>query len=1141
MPFRNPPFSSILIANRGEIGVRIARSAADLGIRTVGVYSADDQASGHVDAVDVSVELSGTGPSAYLNIHELVSIAVANDCHAVHPGYGFLSERSDFATAVRAAGIAFIGPSNEVLRSFGDKSSARALATELSIPIVPGVADASADGLRIANEFFAQLPKGSLAIIKAVAGGGGRGMRIVREQSELDSLWQRASSEALNAFGDGSLYIEQYIERARHIEVQILGDGTGAISVLGDRECSVQRRYQKLIELAPAPHLSDALRAALHQAAQTMGEHVRYSGLATLEFLVDVATNTYFFIEANARLQVEHTVTEAVTGLDLVALQIHVAGGASIAELGLPASVVAKGCAVQVRVCAERVNENLLFEATDGTLTAFACPTGPNVRVDTFAYVGYTVTTNFDSLLAKVVVALPSGNISRCLSKADRALASFDIVGIETNIGFLRAILAEEDVANGTFTTTRLDNDLAVFAMRSRQRAGNDRRQPAPAAVSSSPRAAIDRNDPLAVLDLGRKLANSVDVFQNSDAYENGSMDAPPDEHAVVAPLQGTVLSVDVAQGAAVQAGAVLVVMEAMKMEHEVRARTNGTVGVVHVGIGQTVSSGIALLEFAPSSFAEVASVTQQAIDLNTIRSDLAEVLARHDGGRDDQRPAAVAKRRGSGQRTARENIADLCDHGSFHEYGAVVVAAQRRRRSMADLIEKTPADGLVGGIGTINAEQFGDDASRAVVVTYDYTVLAGTQGNQNHRKKDRLFEIAEKWRLPVVLFAEGGGGRPGDTDGLGVTGLDCLAFHIFGRLSGQVPIVGITSGYCFAGNAALLGCCDVIIATKGSNIGMGGPAMIEGGGLGAFHPKEIGPLADQVPNGVVDLIAHDEADAVRLAQKYLSYFQGVNASRDEAGNATWTCADQRELRNAIPENRLRAYDIRAVINGMTDADTVLELRPHFGVGMITAFARIEGRAVGIIANNPVHLGGAIDADACDKACRFMQLCDNFKIPLVFLCDTPGFMVGPEAEKAALVRKAGRMFVTSASVSVPFCTVVLRKGYGLGAQAMAGGGFKIPVFTIAWPTGEFGGMGLEGAVKLGYRNELAAVEEPAKRKEMFDTMVANMYKHGKALSVASHFEIDAVIDPAETRKWILRAITMDGGREKGSRPFVDTW
>jgi acetyl-CoA carboxylase carboxyltransferase component len=523
-------------------------------------------------------------------------------------------------------------------------------------------------------------------------------------------------------------------------------------------------------------------------------------------------------------------------------------------------------------------------------------------------------------------------------------------------------------------------------------------------------------------------------------------------------------------------------------------------------------------------------------IDIDHIRADLDEVLERHTAGFDEHRPEAVARRRRTGQRTARENVADLVDPGTFREYGPLVIAAQRRRRTLDDLIAKTPADGLVGGIGQVNGALFGADRSTCAVMSYDYTVLAGTQGQQNHRKKDRLFELAEKMRLPVVFFTEGGGGRPGDTDGLGVAGLDCLAFHLFGRLSGLVPLVGITSGRCFAGNAALLGCCDVVIATEGSNIGMGGPAMIEGGGLGVYRPEEVGPLAVQRMNGVVDIAVRDEEAAVATAKRYLSYFQGPTTS--------WECADQRLLRHVIPENRLRVYDTRSVVHLLADTDSVLELRADFGLGMVTALARIEGRPVGVVANNPTHLAGAIDRDAADKAARFLQLCDAHDIPVVFLCDTPGIMVGPEAVGTALVRHCSRLFVVGASLTVPFVTIVLRKAYGLGAQAMAGGSFKAPTFTVSWPTGEFGGMGLEGAVKLGYRNELAALEDADARRQLFDDMVERMYQHGKAVNMASHFEIDDVIDPATSREWIstaLRAAPPPAVRTGKKRPCIDTW
>ena len=420
--------------------------------------------------------------------------------------------------------------------------------------------------------------------------------------------------------------------------------------------------------------------------------------------------------------------------------------------------------------------------------------------------------------------------------------------------------------------------------------------------------------------------------------------------------------------------------------------------------------------------------------------------------------------------------------------------------------------------------------------MSYDYTVLAGTQGQQNHRKKDRMFELAREQKLPVVFLTEGGGGRPGDTDSSGVSGLDCLAFQLFAGLSGLVPLVGITSGRCFAGNAVLLGCCDVIIATAGSNIGIGGPAMIEGGGLGVVRPEEVGPMDVQTQNGVVDVAVADEAEAVQVAKQYLSYFQGPLAR--------WECADQRALRSVIPENRLRAYDVRQVVHLLADVGSQLELRRDWGHGIITSLIRVEGRPLGVIANNPNHLAGAIDRDGADKATRFMQLCDAFDLPILFLCDCPGIMVGPEIEKTALVRHASRMFVNAASLTVPFATIVLRKGYGLGAQAMAGGSFKAPLFTVSWPTGEFGGMGLEGAVKLGFSKELAAVGDDAQREKLFDEMVERMYQIGKAVNVASHFELDDVIDPADSRTWIanaLRSAPPPPPRAGKKRPCIDTW
>ena len=604
----------------------------------------------------------------------------------------------------------------------------------------------------------------------------------------------------------------------------------------------------------------------------------------------------------------------------------------------------------------------------------------------------------------------------------------------------------------------------------------------------------------------------------------------------VLAPFAGTVVTVCVESGDRVHAGRALVILESMKMEHEVLAGYSGTVRRIAVAPGDAVEANGVLVEVEEGAVDAPEQAGVANVSPGSVRPELAELRARVANTLDSGRVDATERRHASGRRTARENIADLCDAGSFEEYGSLVVAAQRARRDIDDLIHRTPADGLIAGIGRINGDHFDDQHARAAVLSYDYTVLAGTQGQMNHRKKDRLFALIERLRLPVVLFAEGGGGRPGDTDMAVVTGLDTEAFALFGRLSGLVPLVGVVSGRCFAGNAALLGCCDVIIATPDANIGMGGPAMIEGGGLGVFVPEAIGPLRVQVPNGVVDLVAGDEAGAVHTAKQYLSYFQGELTD--------WTCPDQSLLRDCVPEDRRRAYDVHSVLELLADTGSVLELRSGFSPGMVSALVRIEGRPVGVLANNPLHLAGAIDANCADKAARFMQLCEAFDLPLLFLCDTPGFMVGPEAEETALVRHVSRMFVTGANLSIPFCTVILRKGYGLGAQAMAGGSFRQPIFTVAWPTGELGGMGLEGAVRLGFRRELDAIEDAAAREAAYSSMVERAYEHGKALNVAAHFEIDDVIDPAQTRARVVHALRSSPAspmRTGKRRPFVDTW
>ena len=618
---------------------------------------------------------------------------------------------------------------------------------------------------------------------------------------------------------------------------------------------------------------------------------------------------------------------------------------------------------------------------------------------------------------------------------------------------------------------------------------------------------------------------------------------------SVQAPMSGGVVQVMAKIGDVVRQGDVLIILEAMKMEHELCAPCDGQVGHCTVQAGEVVQEGDVLMGLLPVSVAAPApetpaasgaesvaatnpSATQAEKSLSGPRADLQRVLDRQALLLDAARPEAVAKRHAKGQRSARENIAATADVDSFLEYGGLAVAAQTQRRSIEDLRANTPADGLITGTATVNAQQFGASNATCLLMAYDFTVLAGTQGFRNHQKMDRVLEQALRHRWPVVLWAEGGGGRPGDVDMPIVAGLHIPTFANFAVMSGVAPVVGVVQGRCFAGNAALLGCCDVIIATRDSNIGMGGPAMIEGGGLGVFKPEDVGPAEVQHANGVIDILVDDEAQAADVVRRYLSYFQGDWPS--------WSVPDGSGLRDAVPENRLRVYDTLAVVHQVFDEGSVLPLRTGYGVGMHTALARLEGQAVGVLANNPSHLGGAIDPDAADKAAHFMRLCDVHGIPLISFVDTPGFMVGPDIETRAQVRHTARMFLAGAHLRVPSLGVVLRKGYGLGAMGVVAGGFHAPQALCAWPTGEFGGMGLEGAVRLGFKKELEAKPEGPEREALFEQLLQAYKAKGEALNMATTLEIDDVIDPAQTRAWLARHLPR-GRIEDQCKPYVDAW
>ncbi len=1087
----------LLIANRGEIALRVMRSARELGYEVVAIYGADDQAGLHVRRADTAAEVEGHGASAYLNAQAIVECAQAHAVTAVHPGYGFLSEQAGFAALVESAGIQFVGPTVSQLELFGDKLAARELADRCAVPIIE--ASGELETAAAFESFRLALGDNGALIIKAAGGGGGRGMRIVAGTDDIETAVAQARAEAQAAFGDDRIFAERFIERARHVEVQILGDGNGDVVHLGERDCTLQRRHQKLIEFAPAPSLKEPLRRRLHEAAVAIASEVGYRGVGTIEFLVEPATDAFYFIEANARLQVEHTVTEEVTGVDLVRSQLLITAGASLDDLGLAKAPPIRGQAVQLRVNAESFKPNGTVVAAAGTINHYTAPSGPGARVDGAAYVGYRPHPGFDSLLAKLVVSTSDPDLDSLLARARAVASEYEIGGCETSLPLLQALLASDALTAFDIHTRYIEQHAEALA----------------GAAASFEK----DHGQAAVVELPTVARHTV----------------PAGMVAVKAPMRGSIISIDVSVGDTVRRGETVALMEAMKMHHDVIAEVSGVVTDLAAQPFDVVDDAEPILVVAPDAGLEDVAAGAQKIDLEAERDDLNEVRERHAIGLDAQRPQAVQKRRKVGSRTARENVEAICDDGSFIEYGALAIAAQRRRRSVEDLRESTPADGMVAGFGTVNAEQFGEDAARCAVFAYDYTVLAGTQGHHNHKKKDRLFELAAEWETPIVFFTEGGGGRPGDvdTDDLFMSWLDIRTFATWPQLSGKAPRIAVNSGRCYAGNAVIFGCADITIATKNSNIGLAGPAMIEGGGLGKYRPEDIGPIDVQTQNGVVDLACEDEVEAARLTRQILGFFQGQQAQ--------WDCCDQRRLRHLIPEDRLRVYDIRAVVESLADSGSVIELRRDYGVGLITALVRVEGKPFGLIANDPRHLGGAIDGAGGEKGGRFLQLCDTFGLPVISLCDTPGYMVGPDSEKTAAVRRGSRLIIAGANLTVPLFTIVIRKGYGLGAQAMAGGSFHQPFATLAWPTAEMGPMGLEGAVELGFRKELEATADDASRRALFEQLVGRMYDKGKAVSVASTFEIDAVIDPAETRSWLLRAARAAGGQDRRRQGYIDVW
>ena len=702
----------ILIANRGEIAIRIARTCNDLGIKTVGIFSEDDINSLHLSKMDESFMIDEKGASAYLNIKKIIAIAKQEKVDGIHPGYGFLSENPAFAKAAKQARLKFIGPSEKSLTIFGDKSEAKKLALKLDIPVVRGTQGKTS--LKQASTFFKDLKKNSSVVIKAIAGGGGRGMRVVDLESDLKDAMSRASSEAKSAFDSSDLYVEEYLKNYRHVEIQVLGDGKGQATHMHERECSTQRRHQKIIEIAPAPGIKKELKEKMFDASVALIKSSKYEGLATVEFLVNYAKEDYKFIECNARLQVEHTVTEAVLGLDLVRAQIQIASGKTLKQLKLEQKNIPepKGFAIQSRVNMEVIDSEGEIKPSGGKFISFDLPSGPGVRSDSYGYSGYETNPAFDSLIAKVITHSPEDNFKQALKRNYRSLCEFKIEGVPTNLDLLKNILSDTKFKNNESHTNFLDQNIKNLLSSGKHTNLSDINRSIKKDVPK--RGKIEDLDPLAVLDHGKTGGVFVDQSENILQLENDQLE--DGLSSIKAPMQGMIVKFDVKKGDEIWKGKPLLIMEAMKMEHEVLSNISGIVKEIKVQPQDTVFEGHSLMTIELAEVKEKATKKTKEVDLDRIRPDLKEALERKGASHDVNRPEAVKKRYSTGHRTARENIEDLCDKGSFVEYGSVVMAAQRRRRTEEDLIKNTTGDGMVCGLGQVNGDLFGESDSRVML-----------------------------------------------------------------------------------------------------------------------------------------------------------------------------------------------------------------------------------------------------------------------------------------------------------------------------------------------------------------------------------------------------------------------------------------
>lgn len=1104
-------FKRVLIANRGEIAIRISRAAASLGIESVAVFTPADSQSLHTKLADKAHEIGRTIADplrAYLDIEVVIAAAKESSADCVHPGYGFLSENANFAERCRAEGLRFIGPSPAALALFGNKVEARAFAEKQGIPVVPGAPGAlasSADAKAMAGKI------GYPVMLKASAGGGGRGMRIVARVDEMDEAFARCRGEAQAAFGDDAVFLEKIVPRPRHIEVQVLGDSHRNVVHLFERDCSVQLRHQKVVEVAPAPNLDDALRGRILADAVTLARAAAYENAGTVEFLVDGESGKHFFIECNPRIQVEHTITEQVMGLDLVEAQFRIASGDSLASIGVGDQNSVgrpRGFAIQARVVAQGT----------GTLTAYREPSGPGVRVDACGYLGLTPPPQFDPLLAKVICQSgSSATFESAIDRTRRALAEFHIAGVPTNLEQLRAILANAEFRRGDARTTLLSEAI----------------EPA-------------KGEQAALKFLDQQAGALGRVGRTAQAPVR-PLPVAPGHVAIECPHAGAVVDIKVRAGDMVKTGQTLFVVSAMKMESSIAAPCAGVIeSVAPIAARNAVDGGQILAVIKPSGSPQAAPVLPVEESWAPMLGKVAALQAiAHKRLAPGSREPGVVRQRNRSKLTCRERIDALLDHGSFREVGSLAGFASFD--DAGEIAEFTPAS-HVGGRGRIEGRP-------CIVCADDFTSRGGHADGAIGQKSRYLDRLSIEIRTPSIRLLDGssGGGSVATMVPKQGASAEASAKESTGAIKvGQPRVVG-SGGSFLPGHlgsstyADQLATVPVVNLLLGSVVGIGaakavlghfsvmvrdisqlfvaGPPVVSHAMGYDVTKEELGGWHIHCRNGSVDNLAESEEEAMAQTRRFLSY---LPSSVYEAPpvQPTTDKPDRREeeLLTLVPRKRIATFDVRRAIQLIADKDSFFEIGSLWGTDQVTGFIRLAGHPVGVIASDSRHVnGGALTADGCDKLRRHLDVCDLFHIPLLNLVDNPGFAVGIEHEMAGTIRKGGEWMVAFAQVQIPIFTVLMRRSFGV-----AGNNYATPrssaSIRVTWPAADVGGIPPEGGIEAAYKRQLAEAADPAALRAEINARIESVRG---PIGPLNRFEIEEMIDPRDTRRlaceWVADA------------------